>query len=252
VAVSTSVVGGAILTDTIDQLRINNSAFASIKQVGNVDVIQVENTDNGTIDEIGICHIPIYCELFSVHFVYFYVSFYCNAHVHIIICSLLVLCISLTHTKILLQPIRRWTAATHCIAPAVYLAMEHLNNGDGSVIPDVKGLNERCPIRFTTEMIDSKRSPAVAVDKAIEIISRENRTTCALAGAGRSPVTIPLAIISGIRDIPQISPLSTSEEREYILLVYVNTYYLCMLIYIFVHTRLQTQTKTSQCNTIHS
>jgi len=55
-AVSTSVVGGAILTDTIDQLRINNSA--SIKQVGNVDVIQVENTDTGTIDEIGICHIP--------------------------------------------------------------------------------------------------------------------------------------------------------------------------------------------------
>lgn len=102
------------------------------------------------------------------------------------------------------------------VAPAVYLAMEHLNNGDGSVIPEVEGLNERCPIRFTTEMIDSNRSPAVAVDKAIEIISRENQTTCALAGAGRSPVTIPLAIISGIRDIPQISPLSTSEEREYI------------------------------------
>ena len=56
VAVSTSVVGGAILTDTIDQLRINNSA--SLKQVGNVDVIQVENTETGTIDEIGICHIP--------------------------------------------------------------------------------------------------------------------------------------------------------------------------------------------------
>ena len=54
--VSTSVVGGAILTNTIDQLRINNSA--SIKQVGNVDVIQVENTETGTIDEIGICHIP--------------------------------------------------------------------------------------------------------------------------------------------------------------------------------------------------
>jgi len=47
---------GAVLTDTIDQLRINNSA--SLKQVGNVDVIQVENTETGTIDEIGICHIP--------------------------------------------------------------------------------------------------------------------------------------------------------------------------------------------------
>ena len=54
--VSTSIVSGAILTDTIEQLRINNSA--SIKQAGNVDVIQVENTETGTIDEIGICHIP--------------------------------------------------------------------------------------------------------------------------------------------------------------------------------------------------
>ena len=56
VAAATSIADGAVLTDTIDQLRINNSA--SIKQVGNVDVIQVENTDTGTIDEIGICHIP--------------------------------------------------------------------------------------------------------------------------------------------------------------------------------------------------
>lgn len=98
------------------------------------------------------------------------------------------------------------------VAAATHLAIEHLNSGDGSIIPQVKGLNERCPIRFTTEMIDSQRSPAVAVDKAIEILSRENQTTCAITGAGRSPVTIPLAIISGIRDIPQISPLSTSEE----------------------------------------
>ena len=119
------------------------------------------------------------------------------------------------------------------VAPAVYLAMEHLNNGDGSVIPEVEGLNKRCPIRFTTEMIDSKRSPAVAVDKAIEIISRENQTTCALAGAGRSPVTIPLAIISGIRDIPQISPLSTSEERKYILVcVYLPYIYCAYIVHI--------------------
>jgi len=95
---------------------------------------------------------------------------------------------------------------------ATHLAIEHLNSGNGVIIPEVEGLNERCPIRFTTEMIDSKRSPSVAVNEAIEIISRENQTTCAIAGAGRSPVTIPLAIISGIRDIPQISPLSTSEE----------------------------------------
>ena len=81
------------------------------------------------------------------------------------------------------------------VAAATHLAIEHLNSGDGSIIPQVKGLNERCPIRFTTEMIDSQRSPAVAVDKAIEILSRENQTTCAITGAGRSPV-ISISIIS--------------------------------------------------------
>jgi len=158
----------------------------------------------------------------------FLYTYYCHIHTYvcIIICSLLACAYRLLIQKYYYSPfVGGQLLPIVQVAPAVYLAMEHLNNGDGSVIPEVEGLNERCPIRFTTEMIDSNRSPAVAVDKAIEIISRENQTTCALAGAGRSPVTIPLAIISGIRDIPQISPLSTSEEREYIYLcINVNLY----------------------------
>jgi hypothetical protein len=123
------------------------------------------------------------------------------------------------------------------VGVATHLAIEHLNSGNGVIIPEVEGLNERCPIRFTTEMIDSKRSPSVAVNEAIEIISRENQTTCAIAGAGRSPVTIPLAIISGIRDIPQISPLSTSEECK--LLCYFPTclsHYDMLKTFIFIYT----------------
>ena len=44
------------------------------------------------------------------------------------------------------------------VGVATHLAVEHLNSGNGVIIPEVEGLNERCPIRFTTEMIDSKRS----------------------------------------------------------------------------------------------
>ena len=36
-------------------------------------------------------------------------------------------------------------------ALAVALAIQHLNTGDGSVIPEVQGLNEKCNVRFTAE-----------------------------------------------------------------------------------------------------
>lgn len=165
-----SAAAEGILSDSIEKLREN---AVSVKQVGNVDVVQVQQDDSGgaATTEYGLCHIPTILPFADGD----------------------------------LLPIVQVGVATH-------LAIEHLNSGNGVIIPEVEGLNERCPIRFTTEMIDSKRSPSVAVNEAIEIISRENQTTCAIAGAGRSPVTIPLAIISGIRDIPQISPLSTSEE----------------------------------------
>ena len=41
---------------------------------------------------------------------------------------------------------------------AVALAIQHLNTGDGSVIPQVEGLNDNCNIRFTLELFDSEMS----------------------------------------------------------------------------------------------
>jgi len=41
-------------------------------------------------------------------------------------------------------------------AAAIYLAMKHLNTGDGSVIPEVEGLDETCNVRFTFEMSDTE------------------------------------------------------------------------------------------------
>lgn len=53
-----SAAAEGILSDSIEQLREN---AVSVKQVGNVDVIQVQLDDSGgaaTTDEYGICHIP--------------------------------------------------------------------------------------------------------------------------------------------------------------------------------------------------
>ena len=41
-------------------------------------------------------------------------------------------------------------------AVATALAINHLNEGDGTLVREVDGLNERCNIRFTTEYIGTK------------------------------------------------------------------------------------------------
>ena len=52
-----------------------------------------------------------------------------------------------------------------------------LNTGNGSIIPQVEGLNDQCPIRFALEFIDSELNPIVAVQKVIERLYGVN-TTC--------------------------------------------------------------------------
>lgn len=87
-------------------------------------------------------------------------------------------------------------------ALAVALAIQHLNTGDGSVIPEVGGLNEKCNVRFTAEYFDSEMSESRAVDQTIEILEREpgkvdEKLPCPFLGNGRSAVTLPTSIITG-------------------------------------------------------
>lgn len=91
---------------------------------------------------------------------------------------------------------------------AVALAIQHLNTGDGSVIPEVQGLNENCNVRFTAEYFDSEMSESRAVDQTIDILAREpgkvdEKLPCAFLGNGRSAVTLPTSIITGLNGYPQ-------------------------------------------------
>ena len=43
-------------------------------------------------------------------------------------------------------------------ALGAYLAMKHLNYGNGEVITELKNLNSRCNMRFTTEFFNTKGS----------------------------------------------------------------------------------------------
>lgn len=63
------------------------------------------------------------------------------------------------------------------------IAIEHLNNGDGSIIPEIEGLNERCNIRFTNEMVDTMLKADIAIDKFVGMNERESKRPCAIVTA---------------------------------------------------------------------
>lgn len=107
---------------------------------------------------------------------------------------------------------------SHEGAFAVALAAQHLNTGDGTIVSRVTNLNQTCPIRFTMETKDTKLQESVGVEHIIDLTDRNadlgERLPCAILGAARSAVSIPTSIISGLREYPQISPISTSSALD--------------------------------------
>ena len=53
--------------------------------------------------------------------------------------------------------------------------MKHLNAGNGSVVPEVEGLHQRCNARFTSEFLDTFILPLHSVDQVIDVIGRKER-----------------------------------------------------------------------------
>ena len=100
---------------------------------------------------------------------------------------------------------------------SISLAMEHLNTGNGSIIPEVSGLNQQCPLKFATSSFDTECQQLVAVDHVISLTDRgmeQQLFPSAILGAYYSSISMPTSLISGLRDIPQISPGSTSSALD--------------------------------------
>mmetsp|Transcript_6401 Transcript_6401/g.16219 ORF Transcript_6401/g.16219 Transcript_6401/m.16219 type:complete len:961 (-) Transcript_6401:1939-4821(-) len=113
-------------------------------------------------------------------------------------------------------------------AYAVALAVHHLNSGDGQVIKEVGGLNDRCPIKFTLQFEDTKLDPGVGLNHVVEstdnnrrrietgnstqLSSVSSRLPSVFLGAFRSAVSVPTSLVSGLRGYPQISGASTSVQ----------------------------------------
>jgi Receptor family ligand binding region len=104
-------------------------------------------------------------------------------------------------------------------AATIALAAQHLNTGDGSIVPEVAGLDKRCKVRFTVEFADTQFSEGAALNHVItqtkrEVGSLSEQNPCAFIGAYRSAVSIPTSIVTGLLGYPQISAASTSAELD--------------------------------------
>ena len=90
------------------------------------------------------------------------------------------------------------------------LAMHHFNTGNGTVIPELEGINKRCIVRLTTEVIDTASSGISAVQSLTSMLTRSPMSLsepqpCAIFGSQVSAVTLRLASLAGAYDLPQVS-----------------------------------------------
>ena len=99
---------------------------------------------------------------------------------------------------------------------AVQLAAHHLNTGDGSIVPELTALPDRCPIRFTVETIDTQNNVEVALS-SIQRLAEQNRALpCAFVEAGQhsSDETMDTAQLTSELGYVQISSQSTANELD--------------------------------------
>jgi len=107
---------------------------------------------------------------------------------------------------------------------ALSLAMEHLNTGNGEIVSELDGINERCPLKFYTDSFDTMIQQSTALNHIIALTDphdekqleekeqqqQQQLVPCAILGSGGSSLSISTSTISSSRGFPQISSLATS------------------------------------------
>lgn len=107
---------------------------------------------------------------------------------------------------------------------AALMAMHHFNHQMDSIVPDLKqqltdSNGTACNLRMTMDFFDTERAAttgAALLARRVHAAPHPHRTTAVL-GAARSAVSVPLAVLNTVRNVPQISYASTSttlDDRE--------------------------------------
>ena len=105
-------------------------------------------------------------------------------------------------------------------ALAMQLAIRHLNEGNGSLVSELTGLPNSCPITFSASFADTRQNQnyafSVVDDMTLPRGIENNKTDavlpCAFVGAIDSAVSKTTALVTGLRDFPQISPGSSASS----------------------------------------
>ena len=77
-----------------------------------------------------------------------------------------------------------------------------IGEGDGSVVPEVEGLDKRCNVRFTGEIFDTNASERVSLNKLIDLKNRKpglEQVPCAFLGAAVSDYLLSIAASSNLK-----------------------------------------------------
>eukprot|EP00594_Rhizosolenia_setigera_P014214 CAMPEP_0178967794 /NCGR_PEP_ID=MMETSP0789-20121207/17827_1 /TAXON_ID=3005 /ORGANISM="Rhizosolenia setigera, Strain CCMP 1694" /LENGTH=821 /DNA_ID=CAMNT_0020653513 /DNA_START=43 /DNA_END=2505 /DNA_ORIENTATION=+ len=90
------------------------------------------------------------------------------------------------------------------LSAATLLAINHFNNGIGTIVPELQDNNKKCNVRITTEIFDTREDHEVAVKDVIDSISGQ-RKPCTILGSNVRDVTRRLTSVLNIYDITQIS-----------------------------------------------
>lgn len=113
-----------------------------------------------------------------------------------------------------------WHAITN------FLAVKHLNNGDGSIVKELKGLNETCNIMFGLELIDTEYDPTVAGNIVLERLGFTNNTIkkqeesfefgpCTfLDSTNAFSVVDATSYVSGIKGYTEVSATATQSSLD--------------------------------------
>lgn len=102
---------------------------------------------------------------------------------------------------------------------AALLAMHHFNTGNSSIVDELKGLPETCPLKFTADLVDSESSGQVAMQSLTRYLTRNPGDPvvpqpCVVLGSSRSSTTKQLATVSGVYDLPHITPSASSVDLD--------------------------------------
>ena len=101
---------------------------------------------------------------------------------------------------------------------ASFLAIQHLNERSGTVLPHLPERLKDCDLRFTATLYDSQAQPTPAVQKLLSAIpvlpSLEKPYPMGIIGTAYSIPSESLAIIGGVRDVPQCSCCARSRDLD--------------------------------------